>query len=346
MIYIVRNNQQFGPYSIDDIVSYVTDGKILLSDKAFESNNSTNIRTVRYFIKLNGKKVKIKNAGSLIKQLKVIGSELIFPKSAFQKKQWIADKKLLVLALIGLLPIFVGKLSLGSFFLFYSIALYFSIIWGLFFYYLFRTNQVTIRQTTILFFFTQISVFFLWDILQLPNWPIISTLYGFTKSDFFFSRFIGYFLGVGLFEELVKALPLVFYVTRIKEPVLPQTLVFYGLMSGVAFGVFEGVQYQMTINAQLRYDQSFFMNIARLTSLPFLHAVWCGIAGYFIAFANLYPKYRLSLFFLAILIPAAIHGLYDFLGWSLLGLGITLAGVMLLTTYLKQGVNYQSKLSK
>ena len=26
-------------------------------------------------------------------------------------------------------------------------------------------------------------------------------------------------------------------------PLIPQTLVFYGLMSGIAFGVFEGVQY-------------------------------------------------------------------------------------------------------
>jgi RsiW-degrading membrane proteinase PrsW (M82 family) len=80
--------------------------------------------------------------------------------------------------------------------------------------------------------------------------------------------------------------------------------------------------------------------------LPFLHAVWAGIAGYFIAFANLYPKYRRSLYFLAIIVPATIHGLYDTLGWTLLGLLLTLLSVILLTSYLKQGVNYQSKLSK
>ena len=93
---------------------------------------------------------------------------------------------------------------------------------------------------------------------------------------------------------------------------------------------------------------AFFMNIARLTSLPFLHAVWCGIAGYFIAFANLYPKYRLSLYFLAIAVPATLHGIYDTFCDSALGLfialPITFVGVILLMTYLKQGVNYQSKL--
>ena len=149
-------------------------------------------------------------------------------------------------------------------------------------------------------------------------------------------------------EELAKAIPLCVIYRKTKEPLLPQTLVYYGLMSGIAFGVFEGVQYQMEVNTQLDYTGAFFMNIARLTSLPFLHAIWCGIAGYFIAFANLYPKYRISLYFLAIAIPAIIHGLYDtFCGSSLgmlIALPITFIGVIMLMTYLKQSVNYQSKL--
>jgi RsiW-degrading membrane proteinase PrsW (M82 family) len=102
----------------------------------------------------------------------------------------------------------------------------------------------------------------------------------------------------------------------------------------------------MTVNTQLDYANAFFMNVARLTSLPFLHAVWAGIAGYFLSFACLYPKYRLSLYFLAIAVPAVIHGLYDTLGWSIPGLMLTLLSVVLLMCYLKQGVNYQSKLSK
>lgn len=129
-------------------------------------------------------------------------------------------------------------------------------------------------------------------------------------------------------------------------PIIPQTLVFYGLMSGVAFGVFEGVQYQMTVNTQLDYSFAFFMNIARLTSFPFLHAIWAGISGYFIAFANLYPKYRKSLYLLALALPAFLHGLYDTLGWCIFGLSLTLLNVILLMTYLKQGVNFQSKLSR
>jgi hypothetical protein len=53
------------------------------------------------------------------------------------------------------------------------------------------------------------------------------------------------------------------------------------------------------------------MNIARLTSLPFLHAAWAGI-----------------------------HGLYDTLGWSILGLSLTLLTVILQMSYLKYGLNF------
>jgi RsiW-degrading membrane proteinase PrsW (M82 family) len=189
-------------------------------------------------------------------------------------------------------------------------------------------------------------VFVIWDILSLPRWPVISLLYSFTGSDLVILRLTGFIFGVGLLEEAAKAIPLLLIIYRAKEPYIPQSLVFYGLMSGIAFGVFEGVQYQMTVNTQLGYADAFFMNVARLTSLPFLHAVWAGIAGYFIAFANLYPKYRRALYFLAITVPATIHGLYDTLGWNIPGLLLTLFSVILLMGYLKQGVNYQSKLSK
>lgn len=122
-------------------------------------------------------------------------------------------------------------------------------------------------------------------------------------------------------------------------------MVFYGLMAGISFGVFEGVQYQMTVNAEQTYDVSFFLNIARLTSLPFLHACWCGIAGYFLSFAHLYPKYRRGLYVLAISIPAIVHGLYDsFADLGAISLVMVFLGLMLLMMYLKQSVDYQSKL--
>lgn len=343
MLKIIRNSQEFGPYDYQTLSTYVKSGQILLCDQAKDAATGE-INSVRYFFKKNNVKVKVDKKGGLIDQLKNIGGELIIPKSVIASKQWISDKRLLLLALVGLCPSLMMILPLGGFFTFYCVSLYFAAIWGLFFYFFFKTNQVNVKTTLLVFFLTQIIVFILWDVLGLPS---INPFYHLVKAVFPLNM-IGYIFGVGVTEELVKLLPLLIICYRSKEPLIPQTLVYYGLMSGIAFGVFEGVQYQMGVNAELEYSSSFFMNIARLTSLPFLHATWCAIAGYFISFANLYPKYRISLYFLAIAIPAVIHGLYDTFCGSYLGmliaLPITFVGVIMLMTYLKQGVNYQSKL--
>jgi RsiW-degrading membrane proteinase PrsW (M82 family) len=347
MYYIIRNNQQFGPYSIDVLKTYVEEGKILKQDKACEASKSQTIETVGYFLKSNGQNVKVNHKGAIFQQLKDIGRELIIPGNVFAWKEIRKDTRLLWLALLGLAPAFlISFFSASPFITFYVISLYFSIIWGLFFFYFFKTSQIKIKTTIALFFILQVVVFVVWDILRLPAWPGINFLYGFTESSNVLLRLVGFILAVGVLEEAVKAVPLLLILHRAKEPYIPQSMVFYGLMSGIAFGVFEGVQYQMTVNAQLDYSSAFFMNVARLTSLPFLHAVWAGMAGYFLSFAYLYPKYRLSLYFLAIAIPAVIHGVYDVLGWSILGLLLMLMSVILLMSYLKQGVNYQSKLSK
>lgn len=340
MYYVVRNSQQFGPYSIDALKSYVEDGKILLADQII-SSNTTKKETVRDVFSQNKVTFNIANAGSIPQQLKQIGKDLLAPSLSFIKKDLIKDQKVLYLAFIGLAPAFLITFTLASYITFYAIALYFSIIWGVFFFFMFKTKQVDGKKTILLFFATQIAAFVLTSV---QNFPPMSYLYALTESDSFFGQLIGFIFGVGFTEELIKALPLFYFVRTTKEPLIPQTLVYYGLISGIGFGVLEGVLYQTTTNTTLEYSHAFFMNIARLTSLPFLHAIWAAIAGYFIAFANLYPKFRKVLYLFAIAVPAVLHGIYDVLGWGLLGLTSTLFSVFLLMFYLKKSSDYQNKL--
>lgn len=344
MYYVIRNNQQYGPYDIDTLAQYVQQGQLLKCDKAYDANRTSDIRTIGFFLKINHRKVYIPHNGSIISQIKTIGSQLIVPKEIIQKSTWTSDKRLLLLALIGLVPLLLQFIAFSNFFVFYSVSLYFSVVWGLFFYYFFKNSQVKLKTTLLIFFLTQFFVFAIWG-FGLNN---INVFYFLEKSHGFILRLLFYICAVGITEEFAKAISLLIISSKAKEPLVPQTLVFYGLMSGIAFGVFEGVQYQMGVNAELEYTESFFSNIARLTSLPFLHAVWCGIAGYFISFAKLYPKYRKSLYVLAIGVPALLHGIYDtfcssFLG-MLIAVPVTFIGVVLLMTYLKNGTNYQSKL--
>lgn len=339
-IYIIRNNQRFGPYTESGLLSYVNQGQVLMQDKAIKDGDLQE-HTVGYYLRQCGLKPNVTNTGNILSQLKMIGSELIFPKTTMLSKSFLIDQRFLILAIVGLFPMVIMNMLFGGFLLFYEVSLYFSIIWGLFFYTCFKTLQVKLKTTLLVFFLTQALVFALWDIIGLPK---LNPFYALLEMPFPLSAF-GYVFGVGFTEELVKLLPLLFILRKAKEPLIPQTMVFYGLMSGIAFGVFEGVQYQMTVNAEQTYDVSFFLNIARLTSLPFLHACWCGIAGYFLAFAHLYPKYRRGLYVLAIAIPMLIHGLYDtFSSVRFLSLILVFIGLMLLMVYLKQGVNYQSKL--
>ena len=345
MIYIIRNNQQFGPYDEPTLVSYVNNGQILLCDKA-QDTTTNEINSVKVLLRKKGFKTKVQHAGNLSKQLRNIGFELIIPKSSFVNRQWISDKKLLSLGVIGLYPLLLQFVPFAGipFVLHYLIALYFSLVWGIIFYYFFKTPQVSPKTTILCFFLTQALVFIVWDLFGISKYI---PMYHLLESPYPF-KILGYTFGVGLMEELVKLLPLIYICQKAKEPIIPQTLVFYGLMSGIAFGVYEGVQYQLENNVEFDYSMSYFLNIARMTSLPFLHAVWCGIAGYFISFAHLYPKYRISLFFLAWGIPMVLHGIYDsFCDTQLcffISVPVMIISVILLMTYLKQGINYQSKL--
>ncbi len=345
MYYVIRNNQQYGPYSLDALRQYAEGGQLLLHDQACEVNSPSNKQTVKYYLKQNNVKVRIPHNGRLFSQIKDIGKELLFPKDVLQRNTWLSDRRLLLLALVGLVPLLllnlVGWLAeVAPVVVFYSISLYFSVIWGLFFYYFFKTNQVKLKTALLIFFLSQAVVFVVFGF----GINFINPFYFIGEDAGFLMRIVFYLFAVGVTEEVVKAVPLWIVLAKSKEPLIPQTLVFYGLMSGIAFGVFEGVEYQMGVNSELDYTSSFFLNIARLTSLPFLHAVWCGIAGYFSAFAMLYPKYRKSLYFLAIAVPAVLHGLYDTFGGGIVGVAISFVGVVLLMTYLKKGVNYQSKL--
>lgn len=353
---IMKEDTILGPFGIDQIGEFVRAGLILKRDYAYDINYPDSFRTVDFFLKQHGMAVKVEHKGSVFSQIQDIGQELILPSKTFSKEPWKTDRNLFVLALVGLGLSVILSISpfMNAFGIFYIVALYFSIIWGLFFYYLFKTEQVKLSLTIFLFFVTQIVILFAYSVLGIGSLNPFEGLY---DSGNALIALVSCILGIGCVEEFVKVLPVILILYYSKNVIQPQTAVYYGLISGIAFGVFEGVQYQMGPNFQMLiengveegYIYSYLSNIARLTSLPFLHAVWCGIASYFVAFAFLYPRYRRSLYLLAILIPATIHGLYDYLCFnvqnSLATIPVVVIGVVLLMVYLSIGRNFHIKLN-
>jgi RsiW-degrading membrane proteinase PrsW (M82 family) len=339
---IERDGVFYGPYDLTAIKFYVQEGNILLQDKVV--NEKGEISSIRVLLKTQGIRPRVKHNGNIVLQIQSFGLNLLFPKDSISIKTIKGDQKFLIIALVGLLPAFLIRFTGASVFTFYAIALYFSLVWGLFFYSLFKTNQVSSKKTIIIFFSVQILIFISVYILNIPS---INPFYNLiSDNNSIISKLIGFIFGVGLFEECIKLLPVYILVRNSDQPLLPQTVVFYGLISGIGFGVFEGVTYQLGVNSELDYNNSFFMNIARLTSLPFLHAIWSGISSYFISFAFLYPTNRLAIILISISIPALLHGLYDTFTWSILGLFFSYIGVALLFIYLKNAKKFQQKIIK
>lgn len=339
MLIITRNSHDYGPYDEQTVARYVEEGRLLLHDKARDASTGQE-DTVERLLQARGLRPRVKSNGSLMQQLAHVGRDFIFPHEDMKRHSLMEDKRMMILAIAGLSLSVIMLLPIGGYLAFYVVSLYFAVIWGLFFAWLFPTRQVNAKTTVVTFFLTQAGVFLIFGLLHSINF-----FNAFTEAAFPFS-IIGYVLGVGLTEEFTKMVPLIILQRRSKEPMLPQTMVYYGLMAGIAFGVFEGVQYQTTINIQADYTTAFILNIARLTSLPFLHAIWCGIAGYYLGMAGLYPRYRKALWFLAIAIPALLHGLYDsFAGVTYLAsLAVAVVSVLLLMAYMRRSGKLREKL--
>jgi len=140
---------------------------------------------------------------------------------------------------------------------------------------------------------------------------------------------------VGLPEETVKALPvLVLAIVHRRQWVslLPKDYLFLGAVSGLAFGASEAVLYttkympaladssaqQGATPAQIA-AQSIFEGSWRLLTDPISHAIWAGIAGYFIGLAIRYARGRVFVGLFGLGLVAVLHGINDRLagdwGW-------------------------------
>jgi len=347
-ILVERNGQHYGPYTEQIAAQYLSQGQLMPQDLAKDADLpnakweslSKLLARLGVAVPSHGKGI----FGKSLQDLKSFDLRLILPWQEIKSLRWAKERKLIYLAIIGLAPAtaiaILGTLSVA----YWAIAFYFSALWSLFFYYLFKTSQVKLQLCFLCFFFTGIiSIAVLLLLQKIPPWSLI---YPFATSGNFLSRALGMFFAVGINEEICKAAVIFWLVRRPGNILTPQTVVFYGMISGLGFGIYEGVAYQQNVNRAQGVDVAYFYNIARLTSLPFLHAIWTGIAAYFISFSALVPKKKHGLWILAIVIPASLHAIYNTFGWNIVGLGSGLLSVILLMTYLSNCSQIHQNLGK
>jgi RsiW-degrading membrane proteinase PrsW (M82 family) len=167
--------------------------------------------------------------------------------------------------------------------------------------------------------------------LLLNRTPPISWVYGMAAAKVPFERLPGFVFGVGLKEEVLKALPillLAFWTDRIKKPL---DGIFYGALCGLGFAVAEGTRY---VSAAHNTGWVIYQTLLRTTTLPFLHATWSAISGYFIALAMVNKHRRAALCLIGIAVATVLHGCYDFAAAGTIGVGIAAFVYLLFISYI------------
>ncbi|MFO0969960.1 MAG: PrsW family glutamic-type intramembrane protease [Gemmataceae bacterium] len=144
----------------------------------------------------------------------------------------------------------------------------------------------------------------------------------------FVPSFFGYTFGVGFCEEVCKALPILFHY-RMKGALARTTVCAWGFVSGVGFGVSEGIMYSADFYNGIASGDIY---LVRFVSCVALHGIWTASAALFIHkhrqiiqaqfhWIEYIPR---ALFLVAI--PMVLHGLYDtFLKKEMNGLALVTA---------------------
>ena len=220
----------------------------------------------------------------------------------------------------------------------YLYAIYFAMTWGLVIWLFVRPERIGLLDIVRVSLFTSVAGVFLVGILS--RVPGVAQLIGASRDAGVVQRVAGFIFGVGITEELVKALPILWIFLRNREPGTLREITYLGCVSGFALGVAEAVAYsvfyaQNVLRGDIPLGVYVVVQLTRLITLPLLHAVWSGIAAQFIALGVETPRLRRGLILAGIAIAALLHGLYDLFATTILGFAVAVLTVLIFIAYVR-----------
>ena len=248
----------------------------------------------------------------------------------------------LFLCLVAVVPLAIQVLD-GVKPILNGLAIWSGVLWSLLLFRLFADRDLPVSWAIGTVFFTAFIGLPLLEVyLAMP--PQVTE--GVVKSRWLPVRLVGYVLGVGVREELWKAIPLfllAWLTPRMRKPLNGLVL---GMMSGVGFASAENVYYvfkslEGALGAAAQTGRLGFLigpiynNVVRMAMTPFLHGCLSGVFGYFIALATVDRSRRWALLVTGLGLSAILHGLFDtFVGQSpLYGVVIEAATFFLVLTF-------------
>jgi RsiW-degrading membrane proteinase PrsW (M82 family) len=220
----------------------------------------------------------------------------------------------------------------------YLFAIYFSMIWGLVIWLFVRPEKMGILDVVRVALFTSFAgVFILTVVYRLP---FVAPIIAATRGPNLFLRLVAFVSAVGLLEELVKTIPLLWIFVRNRERGTIREITYLGCVSGFAFGISEAVAYsvfyaQNVARGDMALGAYVVVQLTRLITLPLLHAVFCGISAQFIALGVENPRLRRGLITVGIAIAALIHGLYNTFSGTLVGFVLAIGAVLTFIAYVR-----------
>jgi RsiW-degrading membrane proteinase PrsW (M82 family) len=259
---------------------------------------------------------------------------ILFPiQSWLHDSGWRQGLRLLVIAYALLPLIFLALLSNSSDLSSpgWAYSLYIAPLWGMGFWMLIRPGRVGKQEVVVA------AGIVVWTLA----WINIVTIN--VNDSLHLSGSIAFIpaLVVGFNEEITKALPVLLaglFLLKYRSVKLDVRMaMFLGTVAGLTFGVAEQAFY--TKNDIIGINQAKFANDAITAVLSFAerifvdgfqHAVWAGIAGFFIGMALNYRRRRVQLVILGVAVPAVLHALNDLFAGSSIWLVIIVQAASLL----------------
>jgi RsiW-degrading membrane proteinase PrsW (M82 family) len=260
-------------------------------------------------------------------------------------RAWMQDKQLrswttvLLLVLVAVPAYALSQTSLAP--MAWIFAVYFAVAWLLLLYVIVRPEHIGWGS------FSLVA-----GLALIAGVPIVGLL---ERSPDINNPFAAIFT-VGLPEELTKLVPvLVIAVLAIRgvqwvQDLHPRDYLFLGVISGLVFGAVEADTY-------LAQGREIITQSGQLTALAYIdrfltdsvaHALWAGIAAYFIGLAvqeykkGMQPKVAAGLGCVGLALAAILHGLNDWgdnSSYTMLIILVTLASALLFLGYARVGAS-------
>lgn len=230
------------------------------------------------------------------------------------------------------------------------LGIYYASIWGVVLYDLIKPAWFSWGYTLKCVLFTAFVGIPL--LLLMQKFPLFQLLYAAADSRLgLIPQLIGFVLGVGVLEELCKALPVYLFLLRPRKLSEPLTAAFYGAMSGLGFAIAEGGTYSLLyaiglVKGRLDFSSYVISNTIRFVSLPLFHAILAGTVGYFLGLAAINRSRQVPIIVIGVAIPAVLHGLYDTFSDGLIGFAIFTFSILLFVAYLRRSKQLVAELQQ